>query len=74
MPKVEEIQSDVSVEIIESISQRQKTIKKTALPRFSPYERMRTTLSNGIQGTWNVKISGDTSGESKFQISRKYGT
>ncbi|XVE90505.1 hypothetical protein DITRI_Ditri20bG0083100 [Diplodiscus trichospermus] len=72
-PKVEEIQSDVSVEIVENISECQKTVKKTPVRRFSPIKRTRTGVSSGIQGTCNVKKSRGANGESKFQISRKSG-
>ncbi|XVF41603.1 hypothetical protein PTKIN_Ptkin01aG0292500 [Pterospermum kingtungense] len=67
MPKVEEIESDVSVEISHNISQCQKR----PFPQPSPHKRMRTGLSSGIQGTVNVKQSGGTNGESNFQISSK---
>ncbi|XVE90507.1 hypothetical protein DITRI_Ditri20bG0083300 [Diplodiscus trichospermus] len=72
-PKVEEIESDVSVEIIDNFSKCQKRVKKTPLLPFSPNKRMRTRLSIGIHGTRNVKKSGGNNGESKFQISRKSG-
>ncbi|XVF41598.1 hypothetical protein PTKIN_Ptkin01aG0292100 [Pterospermum kingtungense] len=61
MPKVEAIESDVSVEIIHNISQCQKR----------PFPQPSTGLSSGIQGTVNVKQSGGTNGESNFQISSK---